>query len=116
MANNAGKGGKGPVVGYGDKGKAFHNQKNYNQSKSGQAHAKNPNLSKAPLAYGKKGNAFFSKGQVASHPAAQPNKKSPQQAMGVTHSKGPAQMHGPHTTGAVKLTSVSGQMPRGVSR
>ena len=54
------KAAKGPVVGYGDKGKAFHNQTKYNQSKSGQAHAANPNLSKKPVGYGKNGNAFFS--------------------------------------------------------
>lgn len=56
----ANAGNKGPVVGYGDKGKAFHSQKNYNQSKSGQAHAKNPALSVKPVGKGKQGNVFFS--------------------------------------------------------
>ena len=40
---------KGNPVGYGDKGGKFFNQKKYNVSKSGQAHAKNPSLSKTPL-------------------------------------------------------------------
>jgi hypothetical protein len=51
---------KGNPVGYGDKGGKFFNQKKYNVSKSGQAHAKNPSLSKKPVGYGKEGNAFFS--------------------------------------------------------
>src|SRR6185312_7073402 len=38
-----------PVVGYGLKGGKFTSQKKYNQSKSGQEHAANPNLSKKPV-------------------------------------------------------------------
>jgi hypothetical protein len=61
------KGGK--TVGYGLKGGKFKNQAKYNASKSGQMHAKNPNLSVKPIATGKEGNVFFSPGKYAASPS-----------------------------------------------
>jgi hypothetical protein len=101
-----GKGkGKGPVVGYGEKGKAFHDVKKYNQSESGQRHAKNPALSTKPVGKGVDGNVFFSK---AKYTAAQntrvgepPSHQQPHTPMPGHPSQNPAHYHGPATTGRI---------------
>jgi hypothetical protein len=98
-------GGKAPVVGYGQKGHVFHNQKNYNQSMEGNRHAKNPALSTKPVGYGKQGNAFFSK-------AAEAHAKTPTIGLGHPH----APLNPPSAVGngggAPRKGAGSGTVPR----
>jgi hypothetical protein len=64
---------KGPIVGYGQHGKAFYNIEKYHQSKSGRAHAAAAEaghpLSKKPVGYGEKGKAFFNAAKYANSKA-----------------------------------------------
>jgi hypothetical protein len=114
-------GGKAPVVGYGEKGNAFHNVAKYNQSESGQRHAKNPALSKTPVGKGAEGNVFFSKaayrksqaGQLAGAggPAHQPlgaGDAGHTTPMPGHPSGNPTHVHGPATIG-----KINGPAPRG---
>jgi hypothetical protein len=115
MAKGAPKPNKGVPVGYGDKGKAFYTKKAYNQSDSGQRHAKNPNLSTKPVGKGADGNVFFNKAKYAASNAGRLA-----QGTGGAHpagattpmpghpSQNPTHLHGPSTIG-----KISGPAPRG---
>ena len=107
---------KGKPVGYGQKGHAFYNQKNYNKSVEGNRHAKNPNLSTKPVGYGANGNAFFSKakynasaeGRVhnTSQQGTNPVHQQPHVPMPGHPSQNASSYHGPSTTGTIKPGAI----------